>query len=183
MSQELFDEAIRLEEEGQLERALAIWRQLAETHPTRNVFLRLASITEDLGLLDDAEHAFQQALKIDGRSALALLGLGSLASDRGDYEAATNYLKKAREIEEDPAVLSLLGIALKNTGNRIEAEAAYRRAIQIDPKYEEAYYNLGVLLKGDRPSEAQTLFRSALELVPTYGIAYRELGPCSSRRE
>jgi hypothetical protein len=38
VSKELFEEAIRLEEEGQNERALSIWVQLAETEPTRNVF-------------------------------------------------------------------------------------------------------------------------------------------------
>ncbi len=65
MSQELFDEADRLEEDGQRERALIVWRQLAETHPTRNVFLRLASITKELGLIDDAEHAFQR--RVSGR--------------------------------------------------------------------------------------------------------------------
>ncbi len=176
MSQELFDEAIRLEEEGQLERALGVWRQLAETNPSRNVFLRIANITEDLGLLDDAEQALNQALKIDGRSALALMGLGSLAIDRRDYETAANYLKRAREIKEDPAVLSMLGVALRNSGKILDAEEAYRRAIHIDPKFEEAYYNLGVLLKRDRPSEAQRLFRTALELDPAYACAYRELG-------
>jgi Flp pilus assembly protein TadD len=158
--QELFDEADRLEEEGRRDRALIAWRQLAETHPTRNVFLRLASITKELGLVDDAEHAFKQALEIDGGSVGALIGLGILAIDHQNYEAAESYLKRAVGIEEDPAGFSLLGVALRNNGKDFEAEEAYRRAIRLDPEYEEAYYNLGVLLKFDRPSEAQVLFRS-----------------------
>jgi tetratricopeptide (TPR) repeat protein len=178
--QELFDEADRLEEEGQQDRALITWRQLAETHPTRNVFLRLASVTKDLGLIDDAEHAFKQALEIDGRSTGALMGLGSLAIDHRNYEAAESYLKKACEIEEYPAGYTLLGVALRNNGKDLDAEEAYRRAIRIDPKYEEAYYNLGVLLKFDRSSEAQMLFRRAVELDPDYACAYRELGMCSA---
>jgi tetratricopeptide (TPR) repeat protein len=72
LPQEQFDEAVRLEEEGQQERALGMWRQLARDHPTRNVFLRLARITHELGLVEDAETAFKEAFRIDDRSALAL---------------------------------------------------------------------------------------------------------------
>ena len=176
MSEELFDAAVRLEEAGQLDRALPLWRQLAKSDPTRNVFLRLANITEDLGLTAEAESAFKRALEIDNRSTVALIGLGSLAIDRRDFETAAGYLEKACEIEEDPCGLSLLGVALQNTAKDIDAEQAYRRAIHIDPKYEEAYYNLGVLLRHSRPLEAQALFRTALELDPNYACAYRELG-------
>jgi Flp pilus assembly protein TadD len=162
MSQELFDEAIRLEDEGQKELALGVYRQLAEASPSRNVFLRLGGITKELGLLDDAEGAFRRALEIDARSALALTQLGILAIDGWNYELAESYLKRACEIKEDPARLTLLGVALRNTGKAVEAEQAYRRAIIIDPKYEEAYYNLGVLLGDKRPTEAEALLRRAI---------------------
>jgi hypothetical protein len=89
--QELFDEAIRLEDEGQQELALGVWRRLTETHPTRNAFLRLAGLTKELGFLDDAERAFKRALEIDDRSALALRALGILAIRRRDYEIAETY--------------------------------------------------------------------------------------------
>lgn len=181
-AQELFDEAIRFEEEGQLERALGMWRHLAETHPTRNVFLRLANITNELGLLEDAEHAFKHALEIDGRSASALKGLGILAIHNRDYEAGESYLRRACEIEEDPAGFTLLGVALAHTGREVEAEEAYRRAIRINPRYEEACLNLGVLLRNDRPSEAQVLLRTAVELDPGYACAYRELGFVLTKR-
>jgi tetratricopeptide (TPR) repeat protein len=182
MSQELFDEAVRLDEEGQQESALRIWRQLAETHPTRSVFLQLALAAERLGLPEEAESSFKKALELDGRLAIALIELGILAINRRDYEAAESYLKRAREIEEDPGGLSVLGVALRNLGKDLEAEESCRRAIRIDPKYEEAYYNLGVLLRYDRPSEAQALFRTAIELDPVYACAYRELGFVLSRR-
>jgi tetratricopeptide (TPR) repeat protein len=107
VSQGLFEEAIRLEEEGQNERALILWRQLAETHPTRNVFLRLAHLTTELGLIDDAESAFKRALEIDNRSASALLGLGHLAIDRRDFKAAETYLRKSCEIVESAPAIRL----------------------------------------------------------------------------
>jgi len=174
--QEQFDEAIRLEDEGHRELALGVWRQLTETYPTRNAFLRLGGIAKELGLLDDAGRAFKQALQIDARSALAMRELGLLAMDRRDYEIAGSYLKKACQIDEDPGGFSLLGAALAKTGKSVEAEQAYRRALTIDSKYEEAYFNLGVLLRRKHPSEAEALFRTALELDPGYACAHRELG-------
>jgi tetratricopeptide (TPR) repeat protein len=176
MSQELFDEADRLEEIGEDQRALDLWRRIAETSPTRNAFLRLARLAQALGLVDDAVDAFKHALEIDNRSAPALMSLGVIEINRGNYEAAESYLRTACDIKEDPAGFSLLGVALRNIGKTQEAEQAHRRAIGLDPKYEEAYYNLGVVLKYDRPAEAQALFRTALELDPVYACAHRELG-------
>jgi len=44
------------------------------------------------------------------------------------------------------------------------------------PKYEEAYFNLGVLFRDGRPAEAQSRFKTALELDPGYACAHREPG-------
>jgi tetratricopeptide (TPR) repeat protein len=176
MSQELFDEAVRLENEGLNQQALEVWRRLAETNPTHNGFLRLARLTQELGLSAEAETAFKRALEIKPNSILALGPLGILAIQRAEWETAVNYLRRACAIEDDATALSLLGVALRNSGKEVEAEEAHRRAIRIDPNYEEAYYNLGVVLKFDRPSEAETMFRKALELDPDFAAAHRELG-------
>jgi len=176
LSQERFAEAVRLEEAGQKERALEIWREIAETNPTRNAFLRIGDVCKDLGLIDEAEAAFKRALEIDPRSTLALKCLGILTINRGEYEAAVGYLKRAREIEEDASGLSLLGVACRNFGRAVEAEEAHRRAIYLDPKWDEAYFNLGVVFRDERPAEAEALFRTALELHPDFASAHRELG-------
>jgi len=67
-------------------------------------------------------------------------------------------------------------VALRNNGKELEAEEACRKAIRLDPRYEEAYFNLGVVLKFDRPSETQALFRKAIELDQDFAPAHRELG-------
>jgi protein O-GlcNAc transferase len=177
VSQDLFDKALHLEEEGQLERALEVWRELASSSATRNVFLRYGGAAKELGLLDEAKEAFKRALEIDDRSAPALTQLGIIALGRHDYNTAEGYLRRACAAEEDPGRFSLLGVALRNSGKDLEAEEAYRTAIRLDPKYEETHFNLGVVLRDDRPSEAQTLFRKALELDPNFAAAHRELCP------
>ena len=177
MSEELLDEAVRLDEEGQSERALFIWKQLAAGDPTRSVLLGLGNCAKKLGLRDEAERAFKRALELDGRSEITLRSLGILALDRGDYATAVEYLKRACSIEQTAGGLTVLGVALSRTRNDPDAETAYRKAIQIDPKYEEAYYNLGVLLRQNgRSSESPPLLKKAIELDPGYAAAHRELG-------
>lgn len=177
MSQERFSEAIRLEEAGDLQGALAIYRQLAADGPrTRNLFLRIGRLAQELELTSEAEQAFHQALEIDGRCAVALQALGTLALDQSEYDRAAAYLQRAREIKEDPGRLSLLGVALRHSGREPEAEEAYRRALQLDESYEEAHFNLGALLRDERPDEARAHLLRALELDPDYAPAHRELG-------
>jgi len=53
---------------------------------------------------------------------------------------------------------SNLGVTLQELGHLAEAEASYRRALQINPDYAAAYSNLGNLLKGQgRLNEARQL--------------------------
>ena len=44
-----------------------------------------------------------------------------------------------------------LGLLLKGNGDKVNAEASYRRALEIDPNHTDAHWNLSTLLesKGD----------------------------------
>lgn len=58
-----------------------------------------------------------------------------------------------------------------------KAEAAYRKAIKLDPKYVNAYSNLGnILYKMKRLEEAEVTHRKAISLDPEYVNAYSNLG-------
>lgn len=58
-----------------------------------------------------------------------------------------------------------------------EAEAAYRRALEIRPDYAEAHNNLGYLLRlTKRFAEAEAAYRQALAIKPDYAEARWSLG-------
>jgi tetratricopeptide (TPR) repeat protein len=61
-----------------------------------------------LGLTDQAERIYWQAVETDSRNAIAVVGLARVASERGDDRTALEFARKAREIDpESPAAVRL----------------------------------------------------------------------------
>src|SRR5262249_39312020 len=58
-----------------------------------------------------------------------------------------------------------------------ESAAAYQEAIDLQPRYAGAYYNLGhVLAEMGRPAEAAASYRRAVALEPDFAWAWMNLG-------
>jgi tetratricopeptide (TPR) repeat protein len=69
-----------------------------------------------------------------------------------------------------------LGVALTNLGQWTRAEAAFRKAIDIDPKHRWAYNHLGYIYReAGRYEQAILMFRRQIELSPQDPYAYRNL--------
>jgi tetratricopeptide (TPR) repeat protein len=88
---------------------------------------------------------------------------------------ALKYLLMAAELAPDhPECLNVLGLAYGELGNVKKAEACLQKAIEIDPKYAEGYYDLGVILakQRTRDAEAKGLFIKAVELDPNMAWSY-----------
>lgn len=72
----------------------------------------------------------------------------------------------------------ILGNKASDEGNFILAEENYRKAIDLNPNYVDAFINLGILLDTDknRRQEAEENYRKAIELNPNESTAYYNLG-------
>jgi len=83
----------------------------------------------------------------------------------------------AAERPQDPAVYNDLGNLLLLVPQPAEAEAAYRRAVELDPDKVTALFNLGLLLqqRGEM-KEASKLFRHLVEVEPRHAWAHYQSG-------
>ena len=96
----------------------------------------------------------------------------TMAEALGFYRAALALRPRT------PAVYNNLGLALKEQKKLPEAEAAFRKAIDLRPDLAGGpYYNLGIVLQQQKKlPEAMHAYRKAIELIPDYPEAYYNLG-------
>jgi tetratricopeptide (TPR) repeat protein len=112
-------------------------------------------------------------------AAYALYAQGSWAlglDTRQGYEAATDLFGKALELDGNFALARYrLGLALQATNNRWKAVGEFRKAIQLEPTFAEAYKSLGDLLRlsprrlYDQAIEA---YSKAIDLQSDFADAY-----------
>ncbi|WP_187152640.1 sulfotransferase family protein [Prochlorococcus marinus] len=92
-------------------------------------------------------------------------------------EAAKYYQYFINQGFKDHRIFSNYGTILQGLGKSQDAELSFRKAIEINPDYAEAYSNLGVLLNdlGElQDAELHTL--KAIEIKPDYAEAHSNLG-------
>lgn len=119
--------------------------------------------------MDEAETAFEQELKIDSRSTLAMYKLGSLRVERGKPEQGMPLLEAAvRQNPDDLEAYYYLGKAQGQLGQHELAIANLRKLIEGDPSnslVESAYYQLSrIYQKTGRPAEAKAALTSFQKL-------------------
>jgi tetratricopeptide (TPR) repeat protein len=77
---------------------------------------------------------------------------------------------------EDPWDCFEHGLSLERDGDAAAAGAAYRRAVQLDPTFSDAYVNLGrIIHEGGNPEEATRLYHLALVHAPHDAVAHYNL--------
>jgi eukaryotic-like serine/threonine-protein kinase len=89
--------------------------------------------------LDDAEKAFDAAVRLDARNGRAWLGLSKTAFQRGDYDTALEKLQKALVVSPGNAAYRIFqGRIHMAAGRRDEAVAAWKRVLINSPDNAEA---------------------------------------------
>ena len=92
-------------------------------------------------------------------------------------EAAKYYIYFIKQGIKDYRVFSNYGALLNEIGKHEEAELELKKAISLNPKYANSYYNLGVLYMGQENFEkAELEFKEAIKIKSEFTIAYYNLG-------
>jgi cytochrome c-type biogenesis protein CcmH/NrfG len=102
------------------------------------------------------EKRVKAALAQNPDDALNLAALGFLKFREEKYPEALDILSRAAKIDpSNPVTQNYLGLTLSHLGERKPAEAALRRAIELNPNYAPAHNNLAVIYLSQDPPLAQ----------------------------
>ncbi len=92
-------------------------------------------------------------------------------------EAVKYYSNLIKQGIKDYRLFSNYGAFLNEIGKHKEAELELKKAIYLNPKYANAYYNLAVVSIGQRNFEkAELELKKAIKLKSDFAIAYYNLG-------
>ncbi|MDX1653252.1 MAG: tetratricopeptide repeat protein [Brumimicrobium sp.] len=133
------NEVAKLKNEGKTEEALKFIESVLEQFP-KNTDLAIegVNISLDQGNLDRAESFFNKAAENDPQNKLLFSSMGSIYLSNADK----SYEKLDSMKVTDPSYPEL---AARVEEMYSKAEKNLKRAIEIDPQYKDAAYNLGVL--------------------------------------
>ena len=150
---ELVAEANRYYATKQLDKAeekyLQVLQQDKKNVPT---LANLAMIELDLDHVEAAEINVKQAVALAPDDPYSLFVLGRLKFRQKKYDEAIDAFSRAAKLDpQDAQIENFLGLALSEKGLRGPAEAALRKAIQIDPGCSDAHNNLAVFYITQQP--------------------------------
>jgi tetratricopeptide (TPR) repeat protein len=132
----------------------------------------------DNGQLHEAIAAYQHALAIEPRDAMAHTNIGVAYEQKGMLEEAIRKYRDAMDADPGYDLPHYnLGNVYKKKGMDEQSILEYRKALEINPDHAEAHNNLGqVCAKKGLFEEAITAYGRALAINPLYIDAYTNLG-------
>ena len=122
---------------------------------------------EAVDLYLQAEAMAPKKPKLDAQLAPAFAGAGQFP------ESIQRYRRLVKDEPKNVALVSNLAFTLMESGDLVSAEAEFRRALALEPHYENAAVNLGLMLARQRRYEEALAL-----LVPAVGesAAHHNLG-------
>jgi tetratricopeptide (TPR) repeat protein len=176
--EEKFEEALAAGNDARDERKFAAAESSYRTaltlkpHDAR-AYYGLGNIFTDQQRWDDAEKSYRQAVGMASSNVEALVALsyvlvqprtGGMNATR--FADAELFARRATQLQPTSAVaFDRLGVAMMARGmfNK-DTEAAFRRAVELDPNFVVAQVHLaGVLRRMNRRDEAEPLYRTAID--------------------
>ncbi len=145
-----------------------------------------AQALEEAGKTNDAKELYQEILAADPNHAKALLGLGRLAMNEGDSDAALEYLDKIPIVADERKEADRLIARLNLKSGAAENEAALREKVKAEPnnvaarfelaqalaateKYEEALKEFLTIVKTDRAFQDDGARKAMVQIFEVLG--------------
>jgi tetratricopeptide (TPR) repeat protein len=103
-----------------------------------------------------ALEAYARAVEAEPSNVDARINWGSLLHEHGHHhEAERVYREALSALGDDPVLLFNLGVLMEDVDRKMEAVAAYQKALRLDPGLADGHYNLALLFRElGRPRDA-----------------------------
>lgn len=170
---------------GQVAQAMRLTQAALELEPGSSVgWACYGSLLHGLGQWNDAQAAYQQALRLPTNEAAgflpALTGLGELMLAERRATAALACFRRALEIAPQSAVaLHGAGAALALMEEFERALGCFRAAIGLAPHHADAHFAAGFCAaKLNRHGEAIGYYEGAIRLRPEFAAAWGNMAVC-----
>jgi len=170
-----FPEALMLHQQGQINEAEALYREILCANPKHFDALQLlATVAAQKRNFSEAAALFEQAFAINSDCPELLNNWGNTLKELKRYDEALHCFDRATELNPHHVEAYYnRGITLKELQRYDEALLSYDAVIALKPDYPEVYVNRGNVLKELlRCDEALLSYNSALVLKPDYTQAY-----------
>jgi Flp pilus assembly protein TadD len=119
---------------------------LAKAPNDTDALIRRGEALTELGRLEEARESLRTTVAGNPRNARALIALGRVLLPVNPGEAATAFESALKQDSHNAAALNNLGIARDLQGHHVDAEAAYRGAMAVQPDMVAAQVNLALCL-------------------------------------
>ena len=155
--------------QGNLGKADALYsKALAVAPNVPSLLVSAAAVKTKLGNLEESRSILRKALSLDLDNAPAWQLLGMNALEQKKDQEAFAFLTQATLLNDNnPRAHNYLGMAAGRKGWSEASEQELRRAVELDPRYADANFNLAVLYLGRTPpliELARRHYQRALDL-------------------
>jgi tetratricopeptide (TPR) repeat protein len=157
----------------------ALCADILAAEPGHLPALHLASVIAFAGdRMADGRDLLNRLFRLDPDYGPAFATLGDALAVSGQHDAAVAVFQRAIKRRPFEAGLHAKhGVSLAARSRFVEAEAAYRCALALDPDLIQARFNLAVALAGQRRVvEAERIYRDVIAREPQHRGAWVNLG-------
>jgi tetratricopeptide (TPR) repeat protein len=129
------------------------------------------------GKYRDAVEFFERAVSVDDKDEMIFYNFAGALYKTGQYHKADSILKRGMELNPDFDLIPMyLGNIAKSENRREDALKYYRKVIDINRKYYDAYIDMAELVADNDPERAKEILQECLSINPGYKPALKTMG-------
>lgn len=183
----IYNAALASEKTNQIQKSIYYYEQLKQFNfGGPNIYLELGKLYCNHQMESKGIEVFQQGISIFADDAIKFYNeLINLYLQKNDLPEALKYTNEALKIDSKNVVLYFIKASiLEQQNNESEAEQLYKKALEYNPIYQDALYNLGALyynratvlikkaMNKTQQNEAIDVYKQAQTYLETYNNNY-----------